>query len=210
MPKAEAASLLIITADDYGYSPRYNQGILAAARAGAIDAVSAMVTRAWCDPLPLVGTGVEVGLHLTEDASLDRQVELFERLFGGPPAYLDGHHHCHAKEPFAAAVTRVATALPVPVRAISGDHRRRLRAAGARTPDRLIGRLEPEEDAAPALLSALPEGSTEWMVHPGLSDPAAGSAFDAARQEDLDLLLSLPKARDLRGEPARRATHAEL
>ena len=60
----EIATALLITADDYGYSPRYNAGILRAAHRGAIDAASAMVTRPWCDPAPLLASGVEVGLHL--------------------------------------------------------------------------------------------------------------------------------------------------
>ena len=55
---------LIITADDYGYWPSYNEGILAAIEAGAIDSVSAMVDREYCDPAPLLESGVEVGLHL--------------------------------------------------------------------------------------------------------------------------------------------------
>ena len=37
----------------------------------------------------------------------------------------------------------------------------------------------------------LPRGITEWMVHPGHPDPESGSGYDQAREEDLDLLLSL-------------------
>ena len=36
---------LIISADDYGYSPAYDEGILEAAEAEAIDAVSVLVRR---------------------------------------------------------------------------------------------------------------------------------------------------------------------
>jgi predicted glycoside hydrolase/deacetylase ChbG (UPF0249 family) len=35
--------ILVITADDYGYWPSYNRGILDAVAAGAVDSVSAMV-----------------------------------------------------------------------------------------------------------------------------------------------------------------------
>jgi predicted glycoside hydrolase/deacetylase ChbG (UPF0249 family) len=55
---------LIVTADDWGYSSRYNAGIAEALGAGAVDAVSAMVLRPACDPGPLLEYGVEVGLHL--------------------------------------------------------------------------------------------------------------------------------------------------
>jgi predicted glycoside hydrolase/deacetylase ChbG (UPF0249 family) len=197
---------LLITADDYGYSPRYCEGILRAARAGAVDAVSAMVMRPWCDPTPLLASGVEIGLHLelaesgSEDAAGEprRQADLFSRLFGRPPAHIDGHHHCHTTAPLLEAVSELAARLDARVRSIGESDRRRLRERGVRTPDRLIGRLRGEEPALPPELRDLRSGSapltaglTEWVVHPGLADPAAGSAFDAARDEDLGLLLEL-------------------
>src|SRR5262245_47245189 len=55
---------LVISADDYGYWPSYNEGILAAVEAGAIDSVSVMTERKYCDPAPLLELGVEVGLHI--------------------------------------------------------------------------------------------------------------------------------------------------
>src|SRR5436190_52649 len=55
---------LIITADDYGYARGYDEGIVEAAGAGALDAVSAMVLREGIEPKPLLGTGTEIGLHL--------------------------------------------------------------------------------------------------------------------------------------------------
>jgi hypothetical protein len=74
-----------------------------------------------------------------------------------------------------------------------------LRHTGAMTPDRLVGRTSEEVEAAlPAELrpavegsGELPDGVTEWMVHPGHPDSASGSGYDLAREEDLDLLLSL-------------------
>jgi hypothetical protein len=85
------------------------------------------------------------------------------------------------------------------VRSADADHRRVLRSAGAATPDRLIGRYSEEPDGAlPVELGPvvegkgdLPGGITEWMVHPGHPDPESGSGYDQAREEDLDLLLSL-------------------
>jgi predicted glycoside hydrolase/deacetylase ChbG (UPF0249 family) len=107
---------LLITADDYGYSRRVNDGILVAARAGAIDAVSAMVGREDCEPEPLLSSGVRIGLHLepaaedeAPEGAVERQTESFERLFGRPPGHLDGHHHCHASAPLAGAVEQLAT-----------------------------------------------------------------------------------------------------
>jgi predicted glycoside hydrolase/deacetylase ChbG (UPF0249 family) len=206
-------STLIITADDYGYSPLYDQGIVEAATARAVDSVSIMVRRGPLDLDPLVATGVELGLHLElaeadpsgagerEQAlrELERQFEAFEAVLGRPPAYLDGHQHCHARPGLAEALGREAAHRGLPVRSIDAEHRKVLRSAGAATPDKLIGRYSEEPDGAlPVELQPvvegegeLPPGITEWMVHPGHPDPESGSGYDQAREEDLDLLLSL-------------------
>ena len=214
---------LIITADDYGYSPRYDEGIVEAATARAVDSVSVMVKRGPLNLDPLLATGVEVGLHLElaegelgrEEAlrELERQLEAFEAVLGRPPAYLDGHRHCHARHGLAEALGREAAERGLPVRSADADHRRVLRRVGAATPDRLIGRYSEEPDGAlPAELrpvveeeGELPDGVTEWMVHPGHPDPESGSGYDQAREEDLDLLLSLCLLPALRNA---RLTHA--
>jgi predicted glycoside hydrolase/deacetylase ChbG (UPF0249 family) len=222
---------LIITADDYGYSPRYDEGILEAAGAEAVDAVSVMVTREPIEADPLLRTGVETGLHLelprelTEGeragvrereaalSALGEQLEAFESLLGRPPAYLDGHRHCHAHTGLAAPLAREARHRGLPVRSADAGHRRILRHEGVATPDRLIGRYSEEPDGAlPVELrqvveegAKLPAGITEWMVHPGHADPGSGSGYDLAREEDLDLLLSLCLLPALR---AARLTHA--
>ena len=199
---------LLITADDYGYSPAYNRGILRAARSGAIDAAGAMVGRPWCDPAPILRSGVEVGLHLELEAgattAVAAQVARFEDLFGVPPDFLDGHHHCHAKAPVAAAVAEIAARLGIRVRPVDEGHRVLLRRHGVLTAERLLGRLRPGEPAMPPEVAAVregdppPEGLSEWMVHPGERDPAAGSSYDEARVEDLRLLLRLADEEPLR------------
>src|SRR3954451_17850841 len=213
MAAVRERAALIITADDYGYSPRYDEGIVEAATARAVDSVSVMVRRGPLDLDPLLATGVELGLHLElaedepvgaderEEAlrELERQLEAFEAVLGRPPAYLDGHRHCHARSGLAEALGREAAQRGLPVRSIDADHRRILRDAGVATPDKLIGRYSEEPDGAlPVELTPvvegegeLPDGVTEWMVHPGHPDPESGSGYDLAREEDLDLLLSL-------------------
>jgi len=62
--QSASRSILVITADDYGYRPAYDRGILEAARAGAVDSVSAMVGRDELDARRLLRTRVEIGLHL--------------------------------------------------------------------------------------------------------------------------------------------------
>lgn len=205
--------LLIITADDYGYAPRYDQGIVEAARAGAVDAVSAMVTRYVPDPRPLVEAGVAAGLHLDLDAlGLDDQLERFEAAFGRAPTHLDGHRHCHARGPAAIAVADLARAKRLPVRSVDAGHRRLLRRKGVATTDRLVGRMSEEEPVMPPEVRALlGDGGdamlAEWMTHPGYPDPSLGSSYDAGREEDLRTLL------ELAGEPRlrrRRTSWANL
>lgn len=225
------SAALIITADDYGYRPAYDRGIVVAARAGAVDAVSAMVGRGGLEPGPLLEARVEVGLHLelaempvssragdaereAAIAALRDQLGAFEAAFGRPPAYLDGHRHCHARDGLGAAIGRVASEHNLPVRSVDPRHRRLLRRMGIPTPDRLLGRLRPSDPALPEELAAVldgsadpPPGVTEWMVHPGYRDDAATSSYDAAREHDLELVLDLADA--LR-RSFRRGTHATL
>ena len=188
--------MLVINADDYGYAPSYDAGVLAAAEAGAIDGASVMAVRE-PDPRPLLETAVAIGLHLEASPSVAEQAAAFERLVGRVPDYIDGHHHAHAREELAGEVAELAVRLGVPVRSVDPDHRAFLRDRGVGTPDRLIGRLAESEPALPTaiaewLAGAAPEpGVTEWMVHPGRPDPSTGSAYDAGRAEDLALLLEL-------------------
>jgi predicted glycoside hydrolase/deacetylase ChbG (UPF0249 family) len=220
MTISDHPGFLIVTADDWGYSRRYNDGMLEAVRAGAVDAVSAMVLRPDCDPGPLRESGVEVGLHLELPGSGGRrevleaprrQLEAFVELFDRPPAYVDGHKHCHAKLPLATPSEDLALELRVPLRAVGEDHRFRLEERGIASADRLIGRIHEREPVLPLLLAdaldegALPWGVTEWAVHPGRNDADSGSSYDRGREEDLALLLRLAGDQMLAGA---RATHA--
>ena len=221
---AIARRFLIITADDYGYWPSYNEGILAAVEAGAVDAVSAMTEREHCDPGPLLESGVEVGLHIEFEgrwgarsagparSSLRVQLDRFVDLFGHWPAYLDGHHHCHARPELATPVMVAAQQIGIPVRSVSRDHRQWLSERGIATPDLLIGRMTTSEPVEPPELRELPPGVTEWAVHPGYPDPESGSSYDLARREDLDM-VTRARVRARFDEPiwgdAVRATHTD-
>ena len=200
---AQGKPRLIITADDYGYWPSYNEGILAAIDSGGIDAVSAMTETPYCDPAPLIELGVEIGLHVDFESrwgarsgasaktSLRVQMERFTELFGRWPAFINGHHHCHARPELATPVFEMALQIGCPVRAVGRDHRQWLSERGIDTADHLIGRMTSDEPAQPAEIKELPPGVTEWFVHPGYPDPESGSSFDDARKEDLDLVTRL-------------------
>ena len=198
--RGRIAAVLVIVADDYGYAGAYDDGILAAVRAQAVDAVGVMVLR---DPPAEIlleacaEAQIDVGLHLESlaDASLNTQLDAFRRLFGRPPAYVDGHHHCHAADPDTARhVALAALEHGIPVRAVGEGHRALLRGLGVATADRLVGRLDEAEPLVPEEIDALLagtglSGATEWMVHPGRA--GGPSSYDAGRERDLEELLRL-------------------
>lgn len=222
--RTPAGKRLIITADDYGYWPSYDEGILAAIESGSVDSVSVMTERDHCDPGPLLELRTEIGLHIDFEgrwgtrsgapakASLRVQIERFTDLFGRWPAFLNGHHHCHARPELATPVFELALQIGCPVRAIGRDHRQWLSERGIQTTDHLIGRTSEEEPIEPEEVRALKEGVTEWFVHPGYPDSRSGSAYDAGRRDDLDLVTRL-QLRARFDEPvwkdAERATFAE-
>lgn len=215
---------LIISADDYGYWPSYNEGILAAVEGGAVDAVSVLTERDFCEPEPLLESGVEIGLHIEFEGrwgarsgaparnSLRVQLDRFVDLFGRWPSFLDGHHHCHARPELATPVMEAALQMSVPVRSVSDDHRQWLSERGIRTADRLLGRLTSSEPVEPVELRDLPSGVSEWMVHPGYPDSASGSDYDLARREDLEM-VTRARVRERFDRPiwgdATRASHSE-
>lgn len=221
---ATQTPILIIAADDYGYWPSYNEGIFEGIRRGVVDSVGALVERDHCDPGPLREAGVEVGLHLEFEGrwgrrsrnaaqkSLEVQLDRFSRSFKAWPAYIDGHHHCHARPEMVEPVATIAKQLEIPVRSVGAQHRQLLFERGIATQDHLIGRMSPNEELPDIALRQLDPGVTIWFLHPGYPDPESGSSYDEGREADLDMLLRLSllqrTGRPAWGE-ARRSTHAE-
>jgi predicted glycoside hydrolase/deacetylase ChbG (UPF0249 family) len=148
-------------------------------------------------------------------ATLREQIAEFEDLFARPPAYLDGHHHCHAREGLRTAIAREAAGHRLSVRSVDQRHRRLLRCLGVRTPDCLVGRISETEPALPPEIhewienGTAPTGVTEWMVHPGRPDETTGSSYDRGRGEDLRLVLTLGDRRAWAERGIKRRSHAE-
>ena len=120
-----------------------------------------MVEREYCEPEPLLETGVEIGLHIEFEGrwgprsgapartALRVQLERFGDLFGRWPSFLNGHKHCHARPELATPVFQTAQQIGAPVRSVNPDHRQWLRERDIDTPDLLIGRTESKEPAEP-------------------------------------------------------------
>lgn len=134
----------IITADDYGLSPKFNEGILDAAKSGLISSTSVMIEREYIDPsVPTTLPNVSFGLHLeisdeAPETAIERQIRRFQDTFHAPPTYLDDHQHCHLLPENLPATIKAAKRNGIPVRSRFDEDRAILRDAGIHTPDLFI------------------------------------------------------------------------
>jgi predicted glycoside hydrolase/deacetylase ChbG (UPF0249 family) len=211
------ATLLVVNADDLGYDPQIDRGILEAHARGLVTAATVMVDTPFTErALQEAPASLDLGLHVVLPAGvgghqvedeLSRQIERFESLRGAAPTHLDSHRHAHAApealDAFAAAARREG----IPLRALDEPMRRRLRSAGVTvldeflgdaalrpcwTPGRLAAALGRLAEAAPA--------SAELMCHPGYAPSHARTSFGVEREVELAALCH-PSSR----EAARRA-----
>jgi len=203
-------ALLIVNADDLGYDPEIDRGILEAHARGLVSSATAMVDTPFAAAaLAAAPRSLGIGLHVVlspglvpaaVEAEVRRQAERFQALRGAAPTHLDSHKHAHAAPgvlpPFASA----AFALGLPVRSLDAATRAALRQAGVRTSDRFLG----DADLRPCwtrerLLAELAsladeEGLIELMAHPGYAPSRARTSFGAEREVELAALCD-PEAR---------------
>jgi chitin disaccharide deacetylase len=201
---------LIVNADDLGYDPEIDRGILEAHARGLVTSATAMVDTPFAEAaLHGAPASLGIGLHAVVDpaadrgaaeAALVRQLACFERLRGAPPTHVDSHKHAHAAPAVLAAVIDVARARGLPVRSIGTGIRAPLRRAGVATPDHFLGdaarRPAWTPDALLAALAALPDGTVELMAHPGHAPSHARTSFGAEREVELRAVCD-PRARAL-------------
>jgi hopanoid biosynthesis associated protein HpnK len=148
-------------------------------------------------------------------------------------SHLDSHQHVHLHPVLLPAVLRVARrfgigAVRAASRTVSGSGlrpaliglvsrlgSRRLRAAGVRTPDALVGiaetgRLDPAR--LRAVVEALPEGTSELVCHPGAGDGAIAAAYGWGFRWDQEAAaLTAPAVREtLRREGVQLIAYRDL
>jgi chitin disaccharide deacetylase len=202
--------LLVVNADDLGYDPEIDRGILEAHVRGIVTSATAMVeTRFAAAALAAAPRTLGIGLHAVLDPSLARdaaeaalrgQLARFEDLRGAPPTHLDSHKHAHAGPEILAAFGAVAAERRLPVRAMDAAMRAALGGWGVPTADAFLGdasrRPAWSADELLAALAALGEGVTELMAHPGHPPSHARTSFGAEREIELVALCD-PRARAL-------------
>ena len=194
--------LLVVNADDLGYDPEIDRGILEAHAAGLVTSTTAMVEAPFAAAaLRAAPATLGIGLHAVLDPSagrdaareaLLRQLGRFEALRGAAPTHLDSHKHAHAQPEVLAVFAEVAAGRGLPVRAIDGPMREALRAAGVTTADAFLGDAarRPAWTLAALLeaLEAIGEGRTELMAHPGHRPSRAKTSFGVEREVELAAL----------------------
>ncbi len=240
--------LLVVNADDFGFTPDVNQGIVEAHRNGILTATTLMATGAAFDDAVRWSkevSSLDIGCHLVlvgEDpyprtvARLTRavflkQINVHQEFStqvrkivkaGITPTHLDTHKHTHLLPPVLDAVARISQEFQIPwvrrpfdipltpgsvsltKRAVSkafgtvrGRFMRVLAAHGCRSTDHFAGfQITGNYNAQSLaqLIRTLPEGSTEFMCHPGVCGAelrGARTRLKESREEELRALTSV-------------------
>lgn len=219
---------ILVSADDYAIAPGVSAAIRDLAARGRIGGTSCMTTTPyWPDEgkaLRALDSGIQVGVHLAFTgagrpslgafwrdcvfgrvartdliADIDRQLDAFERVYGAPPDFIDGHQHTHqfpvARDALFDVWARRLAGRPAWLRvsatprdslkgaalaALGSAMRARAARHGIRTNDRLTGAYD-FSNAVPygerfARFVAQARGFTVVMCHPGIVDDALRAA----------------------------------
>jgi predicted glycoside hydrolase/deacetylase ChbG (UPF0249 family) len=250
--------ILVVNADDFGFTPDVNEGIVEAHRRGILTATTLMANgAAFENAVRLAGETptLDVGCHLVlvggdsvatgkplpatvaelMRALALRQIRVYDELraqverilaSGIRASHLDTHKHTHLAPPVLEAVARLsaefgirwvrrpfdfpllASGVPLPIRMTSramgllrGRFHRVLEKHGCRTTDhfagfQITGQFRVRQLVA--LLRLLPEGSTEFMCHPGRCGPelrTARTRLKESREAELEALTA-PEIRE--------------
>jgi hopanoid biosynthesis associated protein HpnK len=148
-------------------------------------------------------------------------------------SHLDSHQHVHLHPALLPVVVRIAhrfgigavrasrrvaswrSLRPALISLASRLGTRRLRAAGLRTPDALVGLAETgrlDEARLQAVVASLPEGTSELVCHPGAGDGAIAASYAWGFQWDEEAAaLAGPAVREtLRREGVRLIAYRDL
>jgi chitin disaccharide deacetylase len=224
---------LIPNADDFGFTRDVNLGIIEAHRHGILTATTLMASGAAFEhavELARENPELDIGVHLVLVDSVGfpptiprlllslGRIRIYDQLVrqvrkvleaGIRPTHLDTHKHTHLLPQVFKAVTRIAEEFQIPwVRRRFGPFRL-LPTRGSRTTDHFTGfRMHIDAASLSNLIRHLPEGTTEFMCHPGLCTDelrAARTRLKESRRRELDALTS-PEVRAALQESAVKLT----
>ncbi len=197
---------IVVNADDLGYSPGVNQGIVVAHQRGVVTSASLMVDMpASRDGARLTRElpALSVGLHasLTDALGqplvsletgegcrevLQQQLDCFQELMGQLPTHLDSHHNVHRNRRLLPQFLELAAQHDMPLR----EH------SQVRNLSSFYGQwggsTHLEQISAQGMIRLLEteisEGVTEVSCHPGYCDPQLRSSYREEREIELSSL----------------------
>ena len=197
---------LVVNADDFGYSPGINRGILECHTNGIVTSTSCMVTGYAVDEAAALSAEhptLSVGLHwdvFGEDErtfdledlgavrdEVNRQLERFLEIFGRPPTHVDSHRHAHREPQVMALFEELVGPLGVPLR-----HAGKVRYVGHFYAQWKWLETDLEKVSVPSLQTVLREevgeGWTELACHPGYMTPEFPSIYYDEREVEIQTL----------------------
>lgn len=187
---------LIINADDYGLSPKFNKGISELAKNNIVSSVSVMIDRKFIkiDDFKKF-EDISIGLHLelkekSSIKNIEAQLKKFRRKFGYLPSHLDGHKHCHLTDNNIYKVIKVAKKYNFPVRSRFPKDRKILKKYKIKTLDNFISWHSKRKNKLFSNLKNIKAKITELVCHPGYYDKNCDSSYNRQRELELKLLKS--------------------
>jgi chitin disaccharide deacetylase len=197
--------LAIINADDLGMSEEIDRGIFEAFDRGIVTSASLLVDGAHAvEAVRQVKrrSDVSMGLHVAFDdrerwlvnmqdsravqRELDRQLEAFVRLTGGPPSHIDSHHHAHMRFNVAWQFLEAGARYHCPVRGFT-----EVFFVGRFWGQPEFGRTDVTKISADYLLSILKSlgpGVSEISCHPGRMEGRPDARYNREREVELQSL----------------------
>ncbi|MBI2103537.1 ChbG/HpnK family deacetylase [Candidatus Woesebacteria bacterium] len=211
--------LLIVNADDFGYTSGINRGVIEAHTKGIVTSTSLMVYGNAADEAKRLSKypKLSVGLHfqITDKGlkdellkriflpesieklskEFDRQIEKFIRIMRKRPDHLDSHHHVHTHPKLKKIFKRYQKRHKIPIRSFGGINFVDDFFGWNKLRRRELKRIN--NDSLIKILSKLKDGTTELMCHPGFSDDELRniSSYSDEREVELKSLVD-PEVRD--------------
>lgn len=177
--------LLIINADDFGYSHSINKGIIEANEKGIVTSTSVMVNAiAASEARGLTKyPDLSVGLHfelkevVDVEAELKRQIEKFVAIVGKMPDHIDTHKRRTTDEGIKEVLEAYAKTHDIPVRNFNAKH---IGSFGINSNDASVAQLKRGIDEAT-------DEYNELMTHCGYSDDylRKHSSYNDPREKEL-------------------------
>ncbi len=203
--------LLVVNADDFGYTSGVNQGILQAHTQGIVTSTSLMLRGLALEEAAEIAKSLpdlDVGLHfqLSDEGlpsmfgaytkvyfssneralyELERHVERFEKLIGKMPTHIDSHHHIHLHTKLRPIFEEFSAKHNIPARGLGGN--KLLTSFYGQNHFRWGGAENIRPSSLRNIIENLEDGVNEIMCHPGVADADLVQSTKYAKEREIEL-----------------------